>query len=74
MYIVSEIVKFTSRFEVRIAIWGSHRNLGLASLFAISIYLGCNSKLNLTSKFHVKVATHLPHLKLRTEYTLSIIF
>ena len=37
----------------------------------------CFSKLNLSSKFHAEVATHLPHIKLRTLlyilYTLNII-
>ena len=32
-----------------------------------------NSKLNLGSKFHIEVATHLPHIKFRTLYALNII-
>ena len=35
--------------------------------------LSCHSKLNLGSKFHAEVATHLPHIKLKTLYTLNII-
>ena len=31
------------------------------------------SKLNLGRKFHVEVATQLPYIKLRTQYTLNII-
>ena len=45
----------------------------LASQFASQNYLGCYSKLNLGSKFHAEVATHLPHIKLKTLYTLNII-
>ena len=44
----------------------------LASQFATQNCLGCYSKLNLGCKFHSKVATHLPHIKLRTLYTLNI--
>ena len=42
--------------------------VGLASLFTTQNCLGYYSKLNLSSKFHTQVATHLPHLKLRTIY------
>ena len=35
--------------------------------------LGCQSKLNLGSKFCAEVAPHLPHLKLKILYTLNII-
>ena len=45
--------------------------VGLASQFAIQNCLGCYLKLNLGSKFHTEVATHLPHIKLRTLYTLN---
>ena len=38
---------------------------GLASQLATQNCLGCHLILNLGSKFHVKVATHLPHIKLR---------
>ena len=34
----------------------------LASQFATPNCLGCYSKLNLDSKFHAEVATHLPHI------------
>ena len=47
--------------------------VGLSSQFATQNYLGCNSKLNLDSKFQAEIATHRPHLKLRTLYTLNII-
>ena len=47
--------------------------VGLASQFATQNCLGCYSKLNLGSKFHAEVATHLPYIKLRTLYTLNII-
>ena len=40
--------------------------VGLASQFAIQNCLGCYSKLNLGSKFHTEVTTHLPQIKLRT--------
>ena len=46
---------------------------GLASQFASQNCFGCYSKLNLGCKFHVEVATHFPHIKLRTLYTLTII-
>ena len=45
----------------------------LASQFATQNCLGCYSKLNLGSKFHAEVASHLPHTKIRTLYTLNII-
>ena len=45
----------------------------LASQFATQNCLSCYSKLNLESKFHAEIATHLPHIKLRTFYTLNII-
>ena len=45
---------------------------GLASQFATQNCLGCYSKLNLGSKFHAEVATHLPHIKLRISYALNI--
>ena len=41
----------------------------LASQFATQNCLGCYSKLNLGSKFHAEVETHLPHIKLKTLYT-----
>ena len=47
--------------------------VGLASQFATQNCLGCYSKLNLGSKFHAEIATHLPQIKLRTLYTLKII-
>ena len=47
--------------------------VGLASQFASQICVGCYSKLILGSKFHAEVATHFPHIKLRTLYTLNII-
>ena len=47
--------------------------VGLASQFDTQNCFGCNSKLNLHSKFHAEVSTHLPHIKLRTLYTLNII-
>ena len=46
---------------------------GLALQFATQTCLGCHLKLNLGTKFHAKVATILPHIKLRTLYTLNII-
>ena len=46
--------------------------VGLASQFAIQNCLDGYSKLNLGSKFHAEVATHLPHIKLRI-FTLNII-
>ena len=45
----------------------------LALQFATQNCLGCYSKLNLGSKFHAAVATHLPLIKLRTLYILNII-
>ena len=39
---------------------------GLVLQFTTQNCLGCYSKLNLGSKFHAEVATHLPHIKLRT--------
>ena len=47
----------------------------LASQCATPNCLGCYSKLNLGGKINAKVATHLPHLKLKTLYspTLNII-
>ena len=50
-----------------------NRLIGLASQFAPQNYCGRYSKLNLGSKFHAKVATPLPHIKLRTLNTLNII-
>ena len=47
--------------------------VGLASQFVTQNCLSCYSKLNLGSEFHVKVVTHLSHIKLRTIYTLKII-
>ena len=47
---------------------------GLVSQFATQNCLGCYSKLNLVSKFHAEVAIHLPHIKLRTLFTLDILF
>ena len=46
--------------------------VGLALQFATQNCLGCYSNLNYSSKFHAEVA-HLPHIKLRTLYTLIII-
>ena len=48
--------------------------VGLTSQFASQNQncLGCYSKLNLDSKFHAEVATRLPHVKLRTPYTLIL--
>ena len=46
--------------------------VGLASQFTAQNCLRCYSKLNLGSEFHTEVATHLPHIKLRTLYTLNI--
>ena len=45
--------------------------VGLASQFATQNCLGCYSKLNLGSKFHVEVAIHLFYTKLRALYTLN---
>ena len=45
----------------------------LASQFATQNCHGCYAKLNLDSKFHTKVTTHLPHIKLKALYTLNII-
>ena len=45
----------------------------LVSQFATQNCLGFCSKLNLGCEFHTEVATHLPHIKLRTLYTLNII-
>ena len=42
--------------------------VGLASQFATQNCLGCYSKLNLGSRFHAEVATHLPRVKLRALY------
>ena len=47
--------------------------VGLASQFATQNCLSYHSKLNLDSKFHAEVATYLPHIKLRTLFTLNII-
>ena len=47
--------------------------VGLTSQFAIHNYLDCYSTLNLGSKFHAKVTTHLSYIKLRTQHTLNII-
>ena len=47
--------------------------VGLASQFTTQNCLCCYSKLNLVDKFHAEVATHFPHIKLRTPYTLNII-
>ena len=47
--------------------------VGLASQLATQNYLGCCLKFNLGGEFHAAVATHLPHKKLRTLYTLNII-
>ena len=47
--------------------------VGLASQFASQNCLSCYSKLNLGSKFLAEVASHLPHINLRTLYTLNII-
>ena len=49
--------------------------VGLASQFLL-LKLSClpYSKLNLGSKFHDEVATHLPHIKLKIQNTLNIVF
>ena len=48
--------------------------VGLASQFATQNCLSCYSIFNLGSKFHAEIATHLPHIKLRTlYYTLNTI-
>ena len=47
--------------------------VGLASQFATQNCLGCYSKLNLGNKLHAEVATHFPHIKLSTLYTLNTI-
>ena len=39
--------------------------VGLASQFTTQNFYGCYSNLNLGSKFHAKVSTHLPHTKLK---------
>ena len=49
------------------------QKVGFALQFASQNCLGCYSKLNLGCKFHSEVATHLPHIKLRTLYTFNII-
>ena len=46
--------------------------VGLPSQFATYNCLGCNSKFNLGSKFHAEVATHFPHIKLKTLHNLNI--
>ena len=48
--------------------------VGFASQFATQNCLDCFSKLNLASKFHAEVATHLPHIILRAPYILNIIY
>ena len=47
--------------------------VGRALQFATQNCLACYSKLNLGGKFYAEVATHLPHKKLKTLYTLNII-
>ena len=44
-----------------------------ASQFATQNCLSYYSKLNMGNKFHAEIAAHLPHVKLRTLYTLNII-
>ena len=46
--------------------WTLSEIAGLVSQFATQNCLDCYSKLNLGSKFHADVATHLPYIKLRT--------
>ena len=46
---------------------------GLTSQLAIQSCLGCYKKLNFGCKFHIEVATHIPHIKFITLYTLNII-
>ena len=48
--------------------------VGLASQFATQNCLGCYSKLNLGSKFYANVATHLPHIKVRTLFIPWILY
>ena len=45
----------------------------LLSQFATQNCLSCYSKINLVSNFLAEVASHFPHIKLRTLYTLNII-
>ena len=51
----------------------SGRNSRARMAICFSNCLGCNSKLNLSSKFHAEIATHLPHLNLRALHTLNIV-
>ena len=46
--------------------------VGFASQIATQNCLDCYSILNLGSKFHAKVTTHLTHIKLKTLYILNI--
>ena len=56
-------ILYTSVFEI----------VGLALQFATQNCHCCYSILYLGCKFHAEVATHVPHIKLRTLYTLNII-
>ena len=47
--------------------------VGLALQFATQNCISCHSKLYIDIKFHIEVATHLPHIKLKTIYALNII-
>ena len=47
--------------------------VGLATQFTTQNCLGYYSKLNLGSKFHAEIATHLFQMKLRTIHALNII-
>ena len=71
-------IYYTNRYKCKyiqsyLIIFTESEIVGLTSQFATQNCLGCNSKLNLSSKFHAEVATHLPHLKLRTLRTLTMI-
>ena len=46
--------------------------VGLALQFVTRNCVCCYSKLNLDRKFYAEVATHLPHIKLRTPNALNI--
>ena len=46
----------------------------LISQIATQNCLYSYSKLNLGNKFHAEVAKYLPHIKLKTLYTLNILF
>ena len=48
--------------------------VGLALQFATQNCLCCYSNLNLCTKFYAEIVTHLPHINLRTLYTLIILY